>query len=219
MNSVRFVMQTIEHEARRQVEVLEEGGKIVQETRLFDPGTGTTRSMRSKEDAHDYRYFPDPETFAGMAQRADLIPVYRQLLADHLTPVTAFELLGRDDVLGSGPFAEVDGETAREILAEVDRMAREDLAESFEEADRKTPTGLAGYLKQRGIKTVFVTGLATDFCVAWTAMDARKLGFETYVVEDAARGIDLNGSLAAAWKQMMSKGVKRIQSSDIAIAV
>jgi aspartyl-tRNA(Asn)/glutamyl-tRNA(Gln) amidotransferase subunit B len=61
VNSVRFVMQTIEHEARRQVEVLEEGGSIVQETRLFDPGTGTTRSMRSKEDAHDYRYFPDPD--------------------------------------------------------------------------------------------------------------------------------------------------------------
>jgi len=88
---------------------------------------------------------------------------------------------------------------------------------AFEEADRKTATGLAGYLKQRGIKTVFVTGLATDFCVAWTAMDARKLGFETYVIEDAARGIDLNGSLAAAWKQMTAKGVKRIQSSDLAL--
>ena len=86
---------------------------------------------------------------------------------------------------------------------------------AFEEADRKTATGLAAYLKQRGIKTVFVTGLATDFCVAWTAMDARKLGFEVYVIEDATRGIDLNGSLAAAWKQMAAKGVKRIQSSDI----
>jgi aspartyl-tRNA(Asn)/glutamyl-tRNA(Gln) amidotransferase subunit B len=61
VNSVRFVMATIEYEARRQVEVLEDGGTIVQETRLFDPGTGTTRSMRSKEDAHDYRYFPDPD--------------------------------------------------------------------------------------------------------------------------------------------------------------
>jgi nicotinamidase/pyrazinamidase len=86
---------------------------------------------------------------------------------------------------------------------------------AFEEADHKSSTGLAGYLKQRGIKTVFVTGLATDFCVAWTAMDARKLGFETYVIEDATRAIDLNGSLAAAWKQMAAKGVKRIQSSDI----
>ncbi len=61
VNSVRFVMQTIEHEAMRQVDVLEAGGTIVQETRLFDPGTGTTRTMRSKEDAHDYRYFPDPD--------------------------------------------------------------------------------------------------------------------------------------------------------------
>ena len=89
---------------------------------------------------------------------------------------------------------------------------------AFEEADRKTSTGLGGYLKQRGIKTVFVTGLATDFCVAWTAMDARKAGFASYVVEDATRAIDLNGSLAAAWKQMAAKGVKRIQSGDLDVA-
>ena len=89
---------------------------------------------------------------------------------------------------------------------------------AFEEADRKTLTGLGGYLKERGIKKVFVTGLATDFCVAWTALDARKAGFEVYVIEDAARGIDLNGSLAAAWKTMAAKGVKRIQSSDIALS-
>jgi aspartyl-tRNA(Asn)/glutamyl-tRNA(Gln) amidotransferase subunit B len=61
VNSVRFVMQAIEVEARRQVEVLESGGRIVQETRLFDPDRAETRSMRSKEDAHDYRYFPDPD--------------------------------------------------------------------------------------------------------------------------------------------------------------
>ena len=61
VNSVRFVMAAIEHEANRQVDVLEAGGSIVQETRLFDPDSGTTRSMRSKEDAHDYRYFPDPD--------------------------------------------------------------------------------------------------------------------------------------------------------------
>lgn len=61
VNSVRFVQQAIEYEARRQIEVIEGGGKIVQETRLFDTKQGTTRSMRSKEDAHDYRYFPDPD--------------------------------------------------------------------------------------------------------------------------------------------------------------
>ena len=61
VNSVRFVMQAIEHEALRQIDVIESGGRIVQETRLFDPDKGETRSMRSKEDAHDYRYFPDPD--------------------------------------------------------------------------------------------------------------------------------------------------------------
>ena len=61
VNSVRFAMQAIEHEAQRQVQVYEDGGQVVQETRLFDSATGTTRSMRSKEHAHDYRYFPDPD--------------------------------------------------------------------------------------------------------------------------------------------------------------
>src|SRR5689334_7190802 len=61
VNSIRFVQQAIDYEARRQIEVIEQGGKIDQETRLFDSGRGVTRSMRSKEDAHDYRYFPDPD--------------------------------------------------------------------------------------------------------------------------------------------------------------
>ena len=87
---------------------------------------------------------------------------------------------------------------------------------AFVEADGKTATGLGAYLKGRGIDTVFLTGLATDFCVAWSALDARKLGFTAYVIEDATRAVDLNGSLAAAWKQMADAGVKRIQSSDIA---
>ena len=61
VNSIRFIGQAIEHEARRQIEIIEEGGTIDQETRLFDPDKGETRSMRSKEEAHDYRYFPDPD--------------------------------------------------------------------------------------------------------------------------------------------------------------
>ena len=87
---------------------------------------------------------------------------------------------------------------------------------AFVEADGKTTTGLAGYLKARGIDEVYVCGLATDFCVAWTALDARKAGFKASVIEDACRGIDLNGSLKAAWANMAKAGVKRIQSSDIA---
>lgn len=87
---------------------------------------------------------------------------------------------------------------------------------AFTEADGKTSTGLAKYLEARGLGRVFVAGLATDFCVAWSALDARKAGFETYVVEDACRGIDTQGSLAKAWADMDKAGVKRIQSGDIA---
>lgn len=61
MNSINFIGQAIEYEARRQIEILEDGGQIDQETRLYDPNKGETRSMRSKEEAHDYRYFPDPD--------------------------------------------------------------------------------------------------------------------------------------------------------------
>src|SRR4029078_10684250 len=79
VNSIRFIGQAIEHEARRQIEMLEDGGKIEKETRLFDPNRGETRSMRSKEEAHDYRYFPDP----------DLLPLefdqaYVNALKEHL---------------------------------------------------------------------------------------------------------------------------------------
>ena len=80
VNSIRFVKQAIEYEARRQVEIIEGGGKITQETRLFDPGRGETRSLRSKEDAHDYRYFPDP----------DLLPlVFTQDYVDQISATPA----------------------------------------------------------------------------------------------------------------------------------
>src|SRR5207244_2718598 len=77
VNSIRFVGQAIEYEARRQIGILEDGGWIEQETRLFDPGKGETRSMRNKEEAHDYRYFPDP----------DLLPL--ELTADYVEDLRA----------------------------------------------------------------------------------------------------------------------------------
>ncbi len=86
----------------------------------------------------------------------------------------------------------------------------------FEEADRKTKTGLEGYLRERGIGRLFVAGLAPDFCVSWTALDARSAGFETYVIEDACRAIDTNGSLNKAWADMNAAGVNRIVAGDIA---
>jgi len=88
---------------------------------------------------------------------------------------------------------------------------------AFTEADGKTTTGLAAYLQARNVQKLFLAGLATDFCVAWSALDARKAGFETYVVEDACRGIDAGGSLAKAWTDMAAAGVRRIQSADIAV--
>jgi nicotinamidase/pyrazinamidase len=87
---------------------------------------------------------------------------------------------------------------------------------AFTEADGKTTTGLAAYLKARKLQRVFIAGLATDFCVAWSALDARKAGFDVYVIEDACRGIDTQGSLAKAWSDMNKAGVKRIQSGDLA---
>ena len=86
---------------------------------------------------------------------------------------------------------------------------------AFMEADRKTTTGLAAYLKAREIDTVYIVGIATDFCVAWTAMDACQLDFQTYVIEDATKAIDLNGSLEQAWQQMLAQGVQRVQSQHL----
>ena len=86
---------------------------------------------------------------------------------------------------------------------------------AFVEADRKTPTGLTGYLRETGVKRVFCCGLATDYCVAWTALDARACGFESYLIEDASRPIDLDGSLEAAWLQLTDLGVERLLVDEV----
>lgn len=86
---------------------------------------------------------------------------------------------------------------------------------AFYENDQKTSTGLKGYLKEMDVDTVFLAGLATDFCVKWTALDAIKEGFEVYVIEDAVRGIDLNGSVKEAIKEMMVSGIKFTNSTKV----
>ncbi|TFH80064.1 bifunctional nicotinamidase/pyrazinamidase [Pseudomonas kribbensis] len=86
---------------------------------------------------------------------------------------------------------------------------------AFLEADRATTTGLAGYLKEHGIDTVYMVGLALDFCVMFSALDARAAGFNTYVVLDACRAIDMNGSLATAMERMQVAGVGLIQSTEL----
>ena len=83
---------------------------------------------------------------------------------------------------------------------------------AFFENDGETRTGLAGYLRERGIDSLYVCGLATDFCVKWSAVDGRAEGFDVFVVEEATRGIDQNGSLAQAWKEMNDAGVQVISA-------
>ncbi len=92
---------------------------------------------------------------------------------------------------------------------------------AFYENDRETPTGLTGYLRERGIDTLYVGGLAADFCVKWSALDGRKEGFDVYVIEDATRGIDQDGSLEQAWQEMNEAGVQVVSSEaalDMAVA-
>ncbi|MFY9317619.1 MAG: bifunctional nicotinamidase/pyrazinamidase [Burkholderiales bacterium] len=87
---------------------------------------------------------------------------------------------------------------------------------AFYENDRKTPTGLAGYLRERGLRRIFVAGLAFDFCVRYSCEDARREGFEVAVIEDACRGIDSEGSMAAAHAALAASGVRSIGSEAFA---
>jgi nicotinamidase/pyrazinamidase len=82
------------------------------------------------------------------------------------------------------------------------------------ENDHRTSTGLRGYLRERRLRRLFVAGLAADFCVLYSALDARREGFEVHVIEDAVRGIDLHGSLARAWRDMETAGVRRLREAD-----
>lgn len=94
--------------------------------------------------------------------------------------------------------------------------AHTDSYSAFLEADRVTPTGLAGLLRERGIRTVYGVGLATDFCVAWSLLDAQRAGFDAVLVEDACRAIDTQGSLAQARAQLAAAGVRAIASDALA---
>ena len=87
---------------------------------------------------------------------------------------------------------------------------------AFYENDRATPTGLAGYLRERGIKRVFLAGLALDFCVRYSAEDAVRGGFAVVVIDDACRGIDVAGSVPATWLSFTALGVVTIASGEIA---
>lgn len=86
---------------------------------------------------------------------------------------------------------------------------------TFYENDQETTTGLTGYLEERGITDLYTVGLATDFCVKWSVLDGIDEGFTMHIVKDAVKGIDLNGSLDEAWKEMEEKGVQVVNSDDL----
>ncbi|MDZ5649662.1 MULTISPECIES: bifunctional nicotinamidase/pyrazinamidase [unclassified Nitrospirillum] len=86
---------------------------------------------------------------------------------------------------------------------------------AFFENDRVTPTGLAGALRERGVQRIYLAGLATDYCVAYSATDAARLGFEALIVEDACRAIDLHGSLTAARRDWTAAGVRSVSLADV----
>ena len=105
-----------------------------------------------------------------------------------------------------------------EMIVRKGFRAEIDSYSAFRENDRATATGLAGYLRERGLARLFLAGLATDFCVHFSALDARAEGFEAWVIEDACRAIDLDGSLAAARENMRAAGVGFVAAADLGAA-
>lgn len=86
---------------------------------------------------------------------------------------------------------------------------------AFYENDNETTTGLTGYLRERNIDTLYAVGLATDFCVKWSVTDGLKEGFEVIVIEDAVKGIDIEGSVGEAWTEMLGAGAEKVTSTDL----
>ena len=122
----------------------------------------------------------------------------------------------------------VQGSPGAELAPELDLPGAElvvrkghgkdvDSYSAFMEADAWTPTGLAGYLRERGFRRLFLAGLATDFCVGWSALDGRRAGFDVFVVTDACRAIDVGGSLGRMWDAMDTAGIVRLEEQSLTI--
>ena len=107
--------------------------------------------------------------------------------------------------------------TASQLIVRKGFREHIDSYSAFFENDHETVTGLHGYLKERDVDEIFITGLASDFCVKWTALDARKLGYTVNLVEDAVKGIDMDGSVEAAFEEMEEAGVKFVQSKEVSV--
>jgi nicotinamidase/pyrazinamidase len=105
--------------------------------------------------------------------------------------------------------------TRAELVIRKGFRAGIDSYSGFFENDQATRTGLTGYLRDRGISTLYITGLAQDFCVKWTALDAVREGFSVVLIKDAVAGINIDGSVDAAWKEMAGAGIRFIDSIDL----
>ena len=152
VNSVRFIQAVIEHEASRQVDVLESGGSIVQETRLWDPDKNETRSLRSKEEAHDYRYFPDPDLLP-----VELTPDFLTECRQSLPELPDAKRRRYEQALGLSPYnasvLTADVETARwfeTLLAETSRLSGKPEAETAKQASNWLISDLFGALNRLG---------------------------------------------------------------------
>lgn len=115
---------------------------------------------------------------------------------------------------GAGFHPGLDTARAELVLRKGFRVAIDSYS-AFTENDRRTSTGLAGYLRERGLRRIFLAGLATDYCVAWSALGAVSAGFEAVLIEDACRAIDLGGSLRRAREELRAAGVGVAAASDI----
>jgi aspartyl-tRNA(Asn)/glutamyl-tRNA(Gln) amidotransferase subunit B len=176
VNSVRFVMQVVEHEAKRQVELIESGGEVAQETRLFDPDKGVTRPLRSKEDAHDYRYFPDPDLLPVELDEAFLEDCRKSLPELPDAKRKRFELMGISPYNASVLTAEVETASWFDALLSNDvdpkQAANWVVAELFGALNRLgvsiaespvSPAHAAGLLKLVGDGTISGTIAKTVF--------------------------------------------------------
>ena len=150
------------------------------------------------QDWHPARHSSFASSHAGQAPFSSVQMAYgpQTLWPDHCVQGTHGAEFHRD----------LSGAKAELIIRKGFRKAIDSYS-AFYENDRKTPTGLAGYLRERGLTKLALAGLATDYCVAYSALDGARLGFETTVLMDACRAIDLNGSLATAKRQMQLAGV------------
>ena len=159
------------------------------------------------QDWHPADHFSFASAHPGRAPFETVEAAYgpQVLWPDHCVAGTAGAMLHPD----------LDGRAAQMVVRKGFRRAIDSYSAFFEN-DRTTATGLDGYLQARGVGRVFFAGLATDFCVGWSVLDARRLGYEAVLVEDACRAIDLDGSLAGAMAAMAGAGALRTAAAAIA---